>query len=242
MILHDSGFVGYTANQTLNFSGTDTEETFKEHLKILPDDWCYRNKPITYRYNENGHRSRPLAELNLDNYILVTGCSHTEGVGLAVEDTYPHLIADKLGCDYYNLAIGGSGIDILVHNLILWLNKVKTPPKALILQWPEPIRFSLNTLDVNRLVDPQVLSNFANNDEVAKFMILGDSIDFFNSQKRLNYELISSIYQGKIVTMGPNGKTLGVDVRPHMTDVARDCGHLGIDSNKILANQILTLL
>ena len=40
-----------------------------------------------------------------DNYILFIGCSHTMGVGLELEKTYPHILSEKLKMDYYNLAV-----------------------------------------------------------------------------------------------------------------------------------------
>ena len=71
-------------------------------------------------------------DIDLDNYILVIGCSQTEGIGLKIEDTYPYLLSKNLNCDYYNLGICGTGIDVLNYNLVTWFTKIKKPPKLLI--------------------------------------------------------------------------------------------------------------
>ena len=67
-------------------------------------------RPTDENNNFTGERAQ---EIILNNYILFTGCSHTKGVGLALEDTYPYLLAQKLNCDYYNLALGGTGQDVM---------------------------------------------------------------------------------------------------------------------------------
>ena len=83
MKLYDNGFIGFDNPNTIyEWSGGDAKEKFLDHCKTLPDHWYYHNVPVTYNINENGHRSKKISDLDLDNYLLVTGCSITEGVGL----------------------------------------------------------------------------------------------------------------------------------------------------------------
>ena len=80
----NKNFIGNNMpNKTVNFLGfTDSEERYLESIKTQPNDWYYKDRSFTYSYNEYGHRSKNISDIDLDNYILFTGCSHTEGVGL----------------------------------------------------------------------------------------------------------------------------------------------------------------
>ena len=91
------------SNTTLAYRGLDSEENLHINLASQPNDWYYRNKTITYQYNEYGHRCKSIHDIDLDNYILFAGCSHTEGVGLELETTFPYLVSNQLGNDYYNM-------------------------------------------------------------------------------------------------------------------------------------------
>ena len=86
--------------QETSFTGSDDAERFEKNLTQLPKDWIYRTKEIIYNYNSLGFRCKEPNELDFDNYVLFTGCSHTEGVGLALEDTYPYKIAEHLKTDF----------------------------------------------------------------------------------------------------------------------------------------------
>ena len=39
------------------FSGTDSEQLFKENLLTQPDDWYYRTHSIEYNLNKYGYRT-----------------------------------------------------------------------------------------------------------------------------------------------------------------------------------------
>lgn len=60
---------------------------------------------IDYNLNSYGYRCN---EFN-NQEILILGCSHTEGHGLPIEQTWPYLLSKKLNKDYINLAKGGDG-------------------------------------------------------------------------------------------------------------------------------------
>ena len=235
----NQGFIGYVPNKSLKFSGADSQEALSANLKELADDWYYRTAEITYNHNSLGHRSIEPQNLNLDNYILFTGCSHTEGIGLELEKTYPYLVADQLGCDYYNLALGGSGIDAMMHNLSLWLGKVKEKPKAIIVQWPNEARFLLTDELVNKL---RPMGIWDGEEEISRFMAAGSSNGFFSSRKKLAYKFINSF--------SDDIKIINVDIDYQASspmenfllmsclDRARDLMHFGITSNQVLAKRI----
>jgi hypothetical protein len=68
------GFVGNTPNFESNFlENTDDEKRFLKNCETQPSDWIYRNKKITYKYNEYGHRCVSPNQLK-PGYILYMGC------------------------------------------------------------------------------------------------------------------------------------------------------------------------
>lgn len=235
----NQGFIGYKPNQSLEFSGADNEEALAANLKKLADDWYYRTAEITYNHNSLGHRSIEPQNLNLDNYILFTGCSHTEGIGLELEKTYPYMVADELGYDYYNLAIGGSGIDVMMHNLSLWLGKVKEKPKAIIVQWPNEARFLLSDELVNKF---RPMGSWTREEKITRFMVEGSINGFFSSRKKIAYKFIDSFNDAiKIVNVDIKyeaAETMENFILLPQLDRARDLVHFGIKSNQVLAKRI----
>ncbi len=92
-------------------------------------------------YNSHGFRCKEVDDLDFDNYILFVGCSHTTGIGVTIKQSYPYQVAKKLKCDYYNLGVGGGGIDALEHNLLAWFTLYDKPPKYIVCQWPDYARY-----------------------------------------------------------------------------------------------------
>ena len=108
------------SNVAYKFVGGDSNAQFNKNSAAQPSDWYYHNKTLTYSFNNQGHRSKNFENIDQDNYILVTGCSHTMGVGLELEKTYPYIVSKELGVDYYNLAVPATGIDVVEYNLLTW--------------------------------------------------------------------------------------------------------------------------
>ncbi len=234
------GFIGVAANKELEFVGGDEEEPFLENSKSQPNDWYYRTHPITYKYNSNGHRCKDIQDIDLDNYILFAGCSHVEGIGLELEKTYPYLVAKELGCDYYNLSLAGTGIDVMTHNLALWRAKVKQDPKLLIIHQPEITRFV--TLENS---DGVLILNtiWHNESSVLKFIDQGSEIDFFSSRFNINATLIENLYHNsKIVRVDWAEPRHPDTIHFSQFDKARDLSHAGIESNRKLADDILAYI
>lgn len=232
----NGNFIGYPANTSMKFCSSDREQLYYKNLKEQPPDWYYRSNKISYDYNQFGHRSKNIEDIDLTNYILFTGCSHTLGIGLELEKTYPHLVSSELQCDYYNLALGGSGIDTMTYNLVIWLNYVKIPPKILIIQWPHEVRFLTTGHEdlVNFHLPLRSFSEIINYD-IPKFMVSGDNIGYFTSREKLSSRLIGTCYTESDIINIRNSDLIGLD---H----ARDMMHCGIISNNFLAKKILDKL
>lgn len=224
----NNNFIGHVTNTSLKFSGSDNEERFNKNLKTQSEDWYYRNADITYDYNENGHRCKNISEIDLDNYILFSGCSHTEGTGLELEKTFPYLVSTTLGMDYYNLALGGSGTDVMTYNLVAWINTVKKPPKAVVIVWTYENRF-LSILDDNNVELHQVSGPY---NDLSRFMALGQQTGYFSSKKELSKRMARLCYSESTI--------IDMDVMDHQKfDFARDLMHSGDMSNKVMAKKIL---
>ena len=87
---------GSLANRTVKWLPWDTEERYIENLKLNPqalenNGWI--NKEFTYQFNSFAFRCE---EFTNDPSILFLGCSHTVGVGLPIEHTWPTVVANKL--------------------------------------------------------------------------------------------------------------------------------------------------
>ena len=130
------------SNKTLKFSSTDSEESFIINKERLGEDWEYFNKEIEYNYNSWGYRSKEFDELK-DDYMIVFGCSFTEGIGLHYDDLWATKLGKELNLDVLNLGMGAAGINfqfyntILIHSHILKKGKL---PKLVVYQWPTKFR------------------------------------------------------------------------------------------------------
>lgn len=188
-------------------------------------------------YNSLGHRCKELSELDLDNYILFTGCSHTLGEGLAIEQTFPFIVSKYLNTDYYNLGLSGSGIDSLLFNLWQWFNIVKSKPKFLFVQFPDYTRFC-SIIDASNNIIPR--GNW--DPSVKKFIVDGVDNGFLNARKRMAIEQIKSLDIPIITfTHGSTIPYIDNDLRMKHIDYAQDGVHSGIESHKLFASILIEM-
>lgn len=239
MLSFNQGFIGYKPNSILSFSGSDDENQYHSRLASSPVDWYYRHTPLTYSHNDVGHRSKNINQVDLTNYILCIGCSHTEGIGNYVHDTYPHQTAELLNCDYYNLGLGGSGLDIMLHNLTTWLLQVTEHPRLIVWQWTDQARY----LTVEDYSTPHVITHglWENDRNVTDFILAGDSNNFFASRIKAIEEYLNTVSVTKnipIIQVSYQEKNAVNKIFYQSHDLARDGRHYGVESNKNLAIKI----
>lgn len=134
------------ANMSTYWSGSDTLELYNKNLNELGPDWEWANKTIEYKFNEFGHRSKSIRDLDKD-FILCFGCSFTVGVGVQEQETWPHQLSRMFGLDYYNAGVGGAGMDICYYNSILWKANNLPLPSLVVVAWPEDTRKSFAITD-----------------------------------------------------------------------------------------------
>lgn len=236
MLQFNNGFIGYKPNTSEEFIGLDSKELYQKNLTTKDASWYYRKKPILYNYNNLGHRSKNIENLNLDNYILFIGCSHTEGTGNYIEDTFPFIVSKLLCIDYYNIGLGGSGLDVMFYNLAVWMQKIEKKPKKIIWQWAEPTRFL--TIEKEEV---HIHGIWEKKPEVENFIFAGYENGFSASRISLLQQYLKQI-NIPITLLAEQFSTYPADILYKKIDIARDDKHYGVESNKNIANLIASQL
>lgn len=236
-----SNFIGYAENhRNLEFhTRSDSKLKYSKNLESQGPLWEYRDIKISYKRNSFGHRSKEYSSLDLDNYILCTGCSLSEGIGLPVEKRYSDVLANKLECDIYNMGIGGSGNDMIFYNLITWFNTVPKKPKLVVIGWTSENRFLTKTKRQINLYNTSVITG-------EQFLSMGDQLKYFKSKSDLLKILIRKIITVPIIEIPwfsdttENTDSLHVVPLPNklQVDYARDLVHPGIKTNQNIASLI----
>ena len=131
------------ANQELLWVPSDSEDLYKENLSSqlhLLEEHNWLSTKFTYKFNTEGFRCQ---EFNSSNNMLALGCSLTFGLGLPLEETWPVILANKLGLTCYNLGIPGASNDTAFRLASHWIPLLK--PSVVVLYSPAPDRLELVT-------------------------------------------------------------------------------------------------
>jgi hypothetical protein len=237
MKIYDNGFIGHNESSvTLKWAGSDTLENFVKNKKNMPYNWYYNTNSFTYERNSLGHRSKEIKDLDFDNYILFVGCSHTEGIGVRKEDTFPEILSGKLKCDYYNMGLGGTGMDVTMHNLIIWFSVFSKKPKAVVIQWPDFTRVLTGTS--HTALRP--LGFWHHEEDYNKFVDLGITIEYFEAKKIMANHIVKNMITVPKVYFGIKSLVQFDDstLIEKSTDKGRDLQHPGIKSHERFAESI----
>ena len=229
--LSTDNIIGFNTTGVATFSpqGSDTENVYVQHLKTQPADWIYKNTEVTYSWNSLGHRS---IEPNLlqGNYLLFIGCSHTVGISVPLENTFPYLTANELNLPYYNLAVEATGPDFVEHNLTSWLKKYPTP-KAIIVLWPSTNRMF-------KIIDDCVIQVGPWKTELLKtsYPELWEGYqeklltDYFEKTDKRVRDYIAQLDCNTVIIEQNSF---------NIVDYGRDLKHFGIKTHKIIADQVV---
>jgi len=104
----------YPKSQTIQWIDLDTEEAFDKNVdsvmgKSIMDALGWTKESFSYQFDDIGFRNPP-GILGSAHYLAL-GCSFTMGVGLSNTQTWPHILAEKLGVQVYNAGQGGAAGD-----------------------------------------------------------------------------------------------------------------------------------
>jgi len=75
-----------------------------------------------------------------ESYLLVSGCSHTSGVGIDKKYIWAQQVAYSLDFELINLAQEGACAKFVSLSLIDWFKSHTDFPELVIAQWPNPYR------------------------------------------------------------------------------------------------------
>jgi hypothetical protein len=235
--LYQETLIGYQETGISEFGlyGQDTGEVYQNNLKTQPIDWIYRNKKVSYCRNSFGHRSKEINKLDQE-FVLFVGCSITVGSAVALEDTFPYIVSNNLNVDYYNLAVEGSGPDLLSFNMSNWFSKIRHIPKTVVIQWPESSRTFRQDGENITPIGPWSCRQHIGTSITKKQWQAYESLvltDYFEHYFKIAQTNIRSLLESH------NVKVIEIQQLP-VVDYGRDLKHPGIESHKLIANQVLS--
>ena len=219
------------ANRTVKWLPQDTEDRYLEHLRSRPEDLArngWIDKEITYKFNSFAFRCD---EFTNDPSILFLGCSHTVGVGLPIEHTWPTLIAEKLNLKCYNLGQGGGSADTAYRLGSYWIPKIL--PKIVVFLIPDIHRLEVIREHTIEFLTPMHLPVYYS--------------VFFNkwASVETNSQLNSEKNTLALVQVSQRNGCKFIYVAASNlkgSDRARDLAHFGTQANLNFANTVLTLI
>tara|TARA_Y100000389_G_scaffold193048_1_gene221405 strand:- start:4840 stop:5454 length:615 start_codon:yes stop_codon:yes gene_type:complete len=188
--------------------------------------------------NSSGFRmTKELDDIDLDNYCLFLGSSHTEGVGVRIDQRYSTLVSAVLRGDEVNLGVGGGGIDAVEHNLLSWFMYTDKLPKCLVIEWPAYQRYMRDIHGQKNLCPAGAWSN-------PEFLVHADSAMYvkaelaYHNLHRLSPIKIIDVMHSKIVDQTWQSLMIWHSNK----DVGTDGAHPGSKSHLETAENILAVL
>jgi hypothetical protein len=221
----------HTPNQTLLFSGSDKEKLFYKNRKKLGKDWEYRDKHITYNYNEYGFRTKLFDKIAWQDSVVILGCSHVEGTGLAEEDTIAVQLEHIIGMPVVNLGLSATAVDIAAWNSLI-LHEHYPHPKAIVQLWTNLERYT----------------DYIKNLNYFSCKLPSHDRDYFakhnwNFRSKLYVKADRALWKDKIPYYEASffentACELEIDVCENRHDRSRDLMHRGVETAKLAAEKI----
>lgn len=116
------------------FLSVTEKETFSKNLISKPSNWKYRTKEIQYTLNSVYYRTAEWNDIDWKNSIVVFGCSHVFGEGLANDETLCHFLKKITGRYVVNMGVPGTGPTFGWYNSLI-LDKIYPTPYAVVNIW-----------------------------------------------------------------------------------------------------------
>lgn len=118
-------FIMIRANKSIEWLAPDTLENYKSISSKFTN--LYSQHDIEYKFNSHGFRCDEF-DLPSELPIVFLGCSFTEGIGVRQNETWSHLLLEKIkqktnkNIPYWNLSLASTGIDTQARNLYFLTN------------------------------------------------------------------------------------------------------------------------
>lgn len=123
-------------HESKKWSGTDSQSLYLKNLKTQPKEWHYRDKVVQYNLNSNNYRTAEFETIDWANSIVLFGCSHVFGVGVAEDETISHHLSKIMNRPVINLGVGSSSMTFAFHNSVI-LSEGFPTPWAVVHIWSE---------------------------------------------------------------------------------------------------------
>lgn len=134
----------YPRNQEMQFSisDLDNETQFKNIQGTRHQGHPqWRADSFTYKYNSNGFRSCEFDLTETKPRILTLGCSHTVGVGVPQDISWPEQLNQQYWPEHvvWNAGLGGASADTVARLAVNMIPIVR--PDIVAILWPSLYRF-----------------------------------------------------------------------------------------------------
>ena len=211
----------YPKNTTVHWCGTDNLTAFNKNKPT-----GYSEDSISYSFNDLGFRCENYHEGN--NYILVSGCSHTMGIGIPYEHTWPAQLQQEFFPDFkiYNAAKGAASNDYIVRSVYQLLPIVK--PKIVMVAWTHRPRYELVSYGVVQAMLPTSL-NFSKEHVDESFQ------NYRFDKNQIFLKLLCK--QHNIILVNMEWEEIVKEGSQDHYDVGRDQQHGGRKFNKFVSTQ-----
>jgi hypothetical protein len=129
-------------NHAVFFNTIDTVDRKKEEEFLIWGEVLKRNydqdDSVRYYFNSLGYRSDEFTKSHDGEHVLFAGCSETEGMGGNLESLWAHMVYKKLSettklSGFFNLSRAGWGHDVIIANIIQYINVYGKPNKIYML-------------------------------------------------------------------------------------------------------------
>ena len=209
----------YPPGQEMWFSLTDTDT--KENYDQNPSPQ-WGEYSFSYKYNNQGFRSREF-EIQSDNPILLTlGCSHTVGVGVPVTDNWSEQLGARYFNDHvvYNAGLGAASADTMARIAVNLIPILK--PKIVAILWPSLYRFETYHYGQDKNV-----IEFNGQWNSSEYNLQFEDNTIYNNQtkNKLIVNLLKEIYNFKLIAIDIDKAV--VDHNNYDYPKARDNLHFG---------------
>jgi len=241
----------------LEWFPTDEKSRYEENLLKYPSIMKkWEDVDITYDINEYGFRSPSFYDSN--NNIVFLGCSHTTGIGLPLEKTFPYLISEKLGMNLCNLSVPGRSNDTCYRLGSFWIPILK--PKVVICYVVSKARMEVKVTSKGSFIHGDSTSFYHNflpskdnvdvlginfGDFYEQWCFNEENLDY-NKQKNMDaLETVCSRNGSKFYCFDDvfiTEKYLNPAGRPYLGDLkylARDTMHPGEIENQFISDTVL---
>jgi len=226
-----------------NYLCSQEKIEYEKNKKKLGKQWHYYNKEIAYNLNSNFYRASKWDTLNWKESVVVFGCSHVFGEGLAEDETLCYQLQNLLNRPVINLGQSGTSTIFSWHNSIK-LFETFGIPHTVIQLWSDYGRLLYYNKDKINRIGPWSGSSWDNYNNDMKSLYQLWNKNTIHSQKFFEFEASACKYFWSNKTNYYEGsyfqetaKLLNCDFFPKL-DNARDFIHYGILTHKNAAEVI----